>query len=866
MEQFLVDHAVANVWGNPLQDDQFIYAAARITPPEGELNRFQLMNRKVNLPVQGKRFHVFQIGQINPNLLGFITNRPDWVNESWLNIADAIEANKIAVVLYTKDGTIIPRFQSYLLFSNERNLVLAVQENSSIKIDYKIDQIYFKVYSNAWFGSAEANASDYFMRCKGKIASSISDVMQTQAEITQLRTLPGYVNCYINGFLVEDISPLTAFTNDTIEYVYDSSVKRIVSFVANSLNSFSSILDNVAKFLLHYAGTGENTIDYQDDIDVYILAPLPFNRYKGYYYHHNTPESIRMVTHRDYSLNIDYFQYIANKLAEDISSTPLDILTFKIQLMIRKSGTNKPLIFDNSRIFEMYKLPDDKILQSMLGINSTLSIWRADQLEKNAYTSIMRAPDVESITMQMVQDAYGYNSISKLVGDSPIKTTLSSGRQVATIPEAMIESCTVYEYDVNGYLLGYYPFSGDVSYEAISSDTRLIEVISGKGTDTPSVVFGTDNLPLPVYDNYRVYMSYLVQGVSNNVWEDITGSSHYTVINNTLVWNNQIAGQYLMVKTDASFLAYSLEIPCVEGNLFFTLVENENRGNGVQPFIVPVPGGEFDLYLNSKSLIKGLDYVVDFPKVYIVNKKYLVQPGETALQKITVRMTGFCTKDLQFEHIDDYGFIQYGYLSNNNRYDLRDDKVLRITVDGKTLHRDGLVFSEDHSGVSLLDPENGLPYQIKDIIVPLKQLVNDNTYTLREKSITIDKAVSDYMTLMDPQPDRGTVDPIVQKYVVVSPFVCRIIAALGFTEITPEQIAGVKNDNDVLAICKPYEYTLAFDPINTTLEYDYRFVDVHPHHNDTVMNMPLSQYKFLTKVVSLYCHGVVQLSPFFTVS
>jgi hypothetical protein len=46
----------------------------------------------------------------------------------------------------------------------------------------------------------------------------------------------------------------------------------------------------------------------------------------------------------------------------------------------------------------------------------------------------------------------------------------------------------------------------------------------------------------------------------------------------------------------------------------------------------------------------------------------------------------------------------HGVLSNNNKYDIRDDKVLRITVDGKLKTRADMIFSEFHSGISVIDP------------------------------------------------------------------------------------------------------------------------------------------------------------------
>lgn len=868
MEQFLVNHALQNVWCNPWQDKQIFFAARRITPLNGALNRFQLMNRQIDLPNKGKRYHVFSIGQLNPSLIGFQSNQPSWVTEYWRNVADSIEENQIMISVYTKDGNCIPRFQTYFMFTNERDLIFVVEDNPNIKMDFNNDQIYFRVYSNAYFETQGVDNIVNFMRCEGQVVNNVNDILNYQSKITTLRQKDGYLMCFVNGFIIDDISPLTVQIGDLMEYVYDSSVKRIVTFTASDLNTFNSTLDGVSKFLLHYVGTGDNTIDYEDDIDIYILAPQAFNRYKGYYYHHNTIESIRMVTHRDYSIVVDYFKFIANQLAADISSTPLDIMTFKIQLIVRRSGTNHSLIHDNSRIFELYKMTDDKIVQAMVGLNSTLPIWRAENLENNSYTALMRSPHRSDVTLDMVQDAYGYNSISKIVADTPQKTTLISGRQTANLPEALIGDCTVYEYDVNGLLLGWHYYTGDITYQAVDINTCLIESLAGKGTNQPDSIFGQDNIPLPTYDDYRVYACFLVNGEPNNDWRDITGTSAYNVVNNTLIWTGEQIQQFLMIRKDNTFLAYDFEQTCVNGNLFFTLTELEDRGlgDGVQTYSLPVPMGDIDIFVNNNGTIEKLDYTIIGNTVYVVNKKYLVQPGETSAQKIHVRASGFCDSKLNWQTPDDYGFIKYGYLSNNNSFDIRDDKVLRITVDGKTMDRSDLKFSEDNTAVYVADPTNGLPYQIKDIVVPLKQLVDDNTYTLRDKSLAIDKAISDYMTIKDPETDRGSLTIIQDKYPVVSTFVSRILQAITDNEVTQQQIEAATSDNSILALCQPFEYTLQYDPVNEELNYDYNYVRVEPHHNNTVISLQLYQYKFLTKVASLYCRGVVELSPFFTIT
>lgn len=43
---------------------------------------------------------------------------------------------------------------------------------------------------------------------------------------------------------------------------------------------------------------------------------------------------------------------------------------------------------------------------------------------------------------------------------------------------------------------------------------------------------------------------------------------------------------------------------------------------------------------------------------------------------------GFCKLDMILDEYGDYGFIVYGVLFNNSKYDICDDKVFCIIVDG----------------------------------------------------------------------------------------------------------------------------------------------------------------------------------------
>lgn len=859
---YLVNHAIKDVWCNPEQDNQHIVSPHRITTTAGVYNVARVMKRDINLPSKGELYHVFQIGQLHPLILGMFQYSPSWVKEQWISAKDAICNMKFIMDVYNINGIHFPRFEVFYMFTNDRNFIIAIKDNKKIPIDYHADDVFIRVYTNAYFDSVRAYPSIEATFCYGSKVTSINQLLDIQQLYGNYASKNGLVHGFVNGILVDKIDIYNATIGDTVEFIYDSSVQRTVVFRVGDLPYFESILDNKRKYLLHYANQNNDTIDYHDDIDIFIIDENLPGRYKGLYYHRNNPNACRMVTHRDYSVMVEYFVQYANELQSLAGDRVLNFENLKIKLHVRKSGYYRPLVFENSRIQELYKLTNAQVLNAMVGVNSTVDVWKAENLEKAAYTAIMRS-NATSITRELVEDAYGYNAVSKLLGDTPKLTYNYSGVKQVEVAHGLQTNSTAYEYDVDGLLIGFYRHISGSVYNCTNNTCAMVEMISGLGDYSPDVRFGTNNIPIPTSAEYRVYRCYLQQnGTPDNEWEDVTNTNFYSVQNNTLIWNPTDYNAYVMVRTNNKFLAYDQNIFPVGGTLEITLTEMESRDNVIANHILPVPLGELDVFLNGHSLIEGLDYFVNFPKLVIVNKTWLRHPLSSTAQRVHVRFTGFCKQDLTRERPDDFGWVQYGLLSNNNRFDIRDDRVLRIVMNGQVYNRSQLKFSEKDSGLGIINSRNGYPYQIRDIVVPMRQYTSIDTYEYRAASKVIDQQVSNYLTTLLPEPSYENPSVISRLYEIVSPFIAKIIYELRVEQIPLAAVSKLLSDNEVLEICQPYEYMLAFDPTQSAVGTDENYVIIHPHIEYNAVPLKFYQYRFLQQVVDLYSNGLVDLSSF----
>lgn len=856
---FLRDHALKNVWCTPDQDTQAIFELAKITPYGGAKKQFKVLWNYMALPDQNSTWHLFQIGQIHPLILGLYPK----VGE-WMSFESACNIQKLVCDIYNVDGVQLPRFESFYCYTQNRNLLVAIKRNDNIPFRFNEDNIYLRLYSNEYFVTERAHNTDDFIFVKGTKITSTQDILDLQSDYDDYTALEGQTYAFVNGLKVDKIDLVNVAVGDTAEFVYDSSIYKVVDFLVSDLLTFESILDAKRKYMLHYAGEDNGTIDYQDDIDVFVLKDEGSDRHSGLFYHKNNADSFRNLTHRDYSAVVQYVVRYMSKL-QSLAQAGEVITSDQIylRLHIRKSGYQRSLIYENNRIHELYRMQDEDIAKAMLGIDSTVSNWRAEVLENSDYTRIMRSTS-NSITRTMVQDGYGYNGISFISGNTPSETYIFSGLKAANVPYVLQKGCTAYEYDTNGKMIGWHFHSHGTRYMCASQDAALVEFIGGKGGNILNETYGFTSTPYVREYDFRVYQCKRVAGSPDNNFIDITeAEGKYSLDNGRIHWLDENPTNYPMVRFNSHFLAYDTQVSFEGGQLKLTLNHLQNRNNTISNWVMQVPMGEIDVFLNGKSLIRNLDYVLQFPEIIINNKEYLIDPLNEA-QDVHVRFTGFCTKELQLNEINDVGFVEHGVLSNNYRYNIRDDKVLRITMDGDLKTRDDLVFSEFHSGVSTLDPLNGKPYQIKDIVVPLRGIAVDDTYTLRNKSVEIDNIVSDYLSKKIPQPPRPAPTAIENRYPIYSPFIAKILHDLVNSVLIIED--KIHNKAEALRICKQYEYLLKFDPTQEEQAVDDRYVIIHPHAYSVVLGVPLNTYRFIDLINRTYTRGLVSLSPFLIIA
>lgn len=846
LQEYLRQFAVKNIWCSPKQDRQHILKPARLTGFGGERHRFALGWITLNLPQDGN-FHVYQIGQNCPFDIALFPNRGQWIK-----VSDLCQDQGTIIDLYLNNGTQMPRTRSWICRTHDKNFVLCVEEVLKIS-DLNSDELNIRIYHNAYYGSDRSTGKGTEVRCNGGLIRSAQDVIQLQQEIADITTSYGYVSIYHNGRYVTHANSGTVVSGDTLEYLYDPSVVAIVDFPVADLPSFTSSLDKLNKFIVHPPKRDDEVIYFRDDVDAFLIKEAKFG-VEGVFYHRNREDSMRMLTHRDYSIPVSYVNgYIQNDPVWQGDGEGLSL-----RLHIRESGYDRPLVHEEHRIHELYKLSDNSILRAMQGLDSVLPEWMADSLESSLYPYIMSCWYHE-ITDAKVIEALGYNSIAEIVANTPTKTQKTGdGIVYADLPWGLARNSTIYEYDDQGILLGWYHHSGNSRYYPTNLNCALVEGMRGFGTKQVDAWFGKVAVQLNPKHSYRFYISDRVNGATVNNWKEIGKDSDKISISPTgeLTWIYDESRFVGVVVSDAKFLAYDLDLDQADGFYRFHMNYTDLQG-----IVMELPVGKIDLWLNGRSLIQNIDYYVQWPEVVVVNKEWL---NPTGLNRFSIRCSDWADKDGQILQPSDYGFVQYGLLSNDEIYNIRDDHVIRCVADGRTFHRDDLVFAEQKYGLKVRPSANlldGRPYWISDVRVPLSGIDPLDTDKMREKAEELDKAVGDYLQ-EQLTPPTFFLPPITRKrYRVYSPLITKLINDIQRGWFVPPQMPAP--DTTVIDSMADYEYILPYEPARN--KADDRYITIHPHPWTKTREVTQSQYLYLQKITELYLESRVDLTQFVTI-
>lgn len=831
MDNWLVAHARQYAWQRPGADGTLMIAPHKITPPTGAIGHVRDGLSDIPLPGTGW-WHAYHLGKLHVREGNL--NIPVGI---WYKASAVINHVNAFILIYNEQGLGLPMDKAYFYRDRNGAILLAMQQSAKYKWP-ETDTLYVKFYAG-WSGGDRAESvpdttTEYM---------TIPNPLARQAVINRIRELrttrKGYLSVWVNGELRDNLVVADLNTWDDVELRVDGRVRRVQDFVLGDVKSFNSTLDNKRKYLLHLP-KGDNRWSFNDDVEIHI-----FYKNRGRYYHHHRSEAIRNLTYNDLSIPAERVKDLRTSWGE---LTNIDEVV--VRVIVRDDYLDQPALFNTDRLFDLYRLTDDGIVSAMVGVNANVPEWRAANLEQSAANRLAAAKP-RAITRELSTAAYGYNAVSHYAADTPQKLQQDERGWNCRLPDLLARRSTVYEYDVNGVLLGSYSHNDDAYYYARNANARLVEALVSEQGDAMDIVNSASDFQQEAGINYSLYLQILKSEKPTGEFVLAEEGVDYTRVDGYVTWTVDRTRRQPTVISDKKHLFISDTFEVKDGIIQVGVTSRDENGN-VRPLFVPMETVE--AWLNGHPLVHGIDFTVQWPTVTIVNKVF-INDGE--VNRVDLRARGV-TGTLR---VPEHGFVSSGVLSNNSRYDVREDKVVRIVAGGRLVHRSDVVFRED-SAVGVTAVPDGVPYSVDDPTIPLRTLVSGDTYALRDKARDMDSRIEDYLTVWFPTPPPAAIVPLPSWYHLYSPVLNKVM-----WDILMHRLTVVEDDEthristtQLDEIMEGYKDLLPFDPAFTG--FDKRFVRVHPHVKYETVNVPELTFALLDRINARYLNNAVTLNQY----
>lgn len=875
-------------------------------------------------PLDEGVYHIYQIGQLPPGFFDIVSITDDYVRHTtisqvastgsdgsfeytgtiptdrpapviqspfWFSLDSVCEANGMVIDVYLENGVKFPRHECWLMRRTDKNLLLAVKDWTSLDLGVKSKPDYYtgnpvyvprtlddEVLSVRFYRNA---LSDDRLRCIAATVTSAGDFNSFMAQCAAVESAnvdKGAGLYWMDGYIINRPTGFnSSYVGRVLTFVWERRIKAVQRFTVQELFQFNSQLDAGRVKYAMVRDSAYQMIDFADDIDVYVVTGTG-STYKGVYMDRSRNDTVRMLTHNAYAVRKDLVDHL-------VALNPFFVHPEQTQIMlvVRDGGMQRGLTQQHSRIEELYRLSYDQIRAAICTDTSTVPEWTAVELEKSAYCRLMGLT-AQEITDTLIDDAYGYNAATRKVANPVCQTVSNAGRTYFNTPiVAELKDRgtgagrrSMFCYDADGRFIGWFSSTDRLDFVQVPPSLNAAAHVECFNAMTSATRDGTffdmdmETTDLAQY-GFRCYACPVIGGVPNENWTDITGTPYYVYdpvgdVGNgfvpRLTWNTALEASAAMkfcVKVGGVIHWYladppraSLSVP-YRGYMRFTVTAETNL-NGtwdVQP--QRLAPGNVDVIMDGDSLIENVDYYMQWPEIVVV-KRPRTEPTDTS---IIVRSYGHCDdQTMTTLPARETGFVKAGILSVGCHYDVRNDRNLRVVVDGAFKDRSQVMFAE---GVGNIRSVDGRPYAISDYVVPVEGFTTKQTLPYRRLSLDLDNRVSDYLTERLP-----TIHPrlpvIVQtRWSVYSPFCSAIIHALVNEDLSSVPLAGGYLDAQVAIWVAPWLDLLDFDPC--TKPVDRNYIHIYPHPYEAPMELTRDQYRFVERVIRLYLHDQVDLSP-----
>lgn len=827
----MVGQAVKDVWSNPQEDRRITFKATVFSKRSGAKGYVELPWDTFTLPNQDKYYLVLQLGQLTSTSYGV-----DTVIANWTKLADVIADNDMFLQIHT-NSRMLHLGDSYMKRMSDRSVLFAIDLSQNEELIGLGKDIYIRFYSNAWLNTEEGNQNPG-VDTKSYYVESISVASQFITAYKNVKLLSGNTFLYHNGYYVSDIHILDVVIGDRLEYITDRTGLSYFDSDLSNLKAFDSTIDSRRKYILLQPDDNGNFLMPAGDIEIYVCQDVVNGNgdvvSKGVYYSNLKESDVRALTHRDWSLD-------AGKVQNTISSQEMVFGNPYLRVFIRQATWAENVILDGNQVKDLYLLDLEKRSMLMSTAASPVTEWKAENLEHCPYVRWMELANT-NLSIDNLKNVYSYHGLNYMAE----KATVNNN--VVKLPLIMSKGGLVFEYDNTGVLSNVrrVESASDVS---VSDGVSYVDCYPGAAVSTGSGLESASSHDDDPVDGFAQELFYRNQAGSWVIAEE--GSDYIMdVVNGVVNWNDKHLGN-VKGKRHSNRYYYNE----------FTLL---SRDVGLKLPIFGINGepssglemGRLQIWVNNRKLIRGLEYVVEYPFYRILAREHY----EEDLVNVKLLFSGLSIDNVKPR----VGFIKHGVINHGGRFDISFNRFKEIVIGGRRADKSQVVFNErPDTGIMNGRFKNGLPYSLE---YPINHVANDTigllTKTKRE-ALALDAVIEDYLGQVDPEENASNVVYIDGKYALTSPFMATIIEDIlnGKLEINYSD----PSSGYVSRVCADYVYILNSDPVNnSSIEWD--FIDLHPTGRVEPIEVTGAIYSFLAKANELYMNNRCNLNTYLLVN
>lgn len=838
IKEAILSQMTKKAWCNPSADRQYTFKPARITKSFGARHVLRLPHIEYVLPQDGRKYAVYEIGQLPPYVYGF-----DGSDIAIWNRIDTLAQKESMVFNPMINHRQLPLSSVYIKRSEANSTIIAVDLEINKELLSSGYPLIFRTYNNYWYTGA-GNGLTVGVKYFSKVIASNQDI-QDALDFVTTHTALGYGwfqyfhnSLYTDGIVASDIA-----MGDSIDIIFDSSGDSYFDVSRRDFKSFVSSIDGTGKYIVQTPDEVDiTTVRFYDDLDFYVCSmdkwPSGADKVIGVHAYRQRERDVRMLTHKDYSFDTDLYSRIITQQDGDINFRDSFIRVFR-----RRPGVERTLIRDGNYMRDLYLLPKATRLQLHRGTLSNISVWHAASLEASAYSKWMALP-AASVNYSNINNVLSWDGLFDIS-----QTITKVSATTISLPLMMNNGGSIYMFDDLGELSNVYTIPSDqigvTTWQVLPTEVNGF-VVPGKMAQLSQDL----DLTAPMLsDRPTGYADRRYFKLGTGGWNVAKAGVDFTYnANGSVNWAPKHASSSRVKRSCG--LYYQREVTILPKDI---VVPISIWPDSTMP-PSRIPFGRIAVWVNGRRLIEDLNFIVDDFKVILLCRDYYDNTNLTL--KVNILAWGLYGETTSVRRV---GFIQHRLLGYDTTFDLTPFRHKEIYIDGLTPKRSELNYSEYDTGTPLnVKFREGAPYVIESVIgaAPIATLGG----VVREQSqeLAIEEEIRDYLSTHWPEPVINSNVIIPRRHQVISLLMHTLIndIKVGKLDIDFEDMTDIAVD---LAL-RPYSDIIAKDLINTMPEWYFSFVVPVATGRTSIVTVLSREYNFLATVNRLYLQNKVQLN------